>query len=144
MSPPAPYHPINLTDASGRMPWSEVGRALRISAHRAGAVLEILGLNQDGQGHPNDGRSDTVYVIVSGYGLLRHGEQALECTGGMCCSCRAATRTISSGWMARSGSGGSRSMPGTSWAEDAGPPGAGIRPRPRASGAAVRGLQGAG
>jgi mannose-6-phosphate isomerase-like protein (cupin superfamily) len=64
------------------MPWSEVGRALRISAHRAGAVLEILGLNQDGQGHPNDGRSDTVYVIVSGYGLLRHGEQALECTGG--------------------------------------------------------------
>ena len=35
-----------------------------------------------GGGHANDGLTDTVYVIASGYGALRWGDTALECTAG--------------------------------------------------------------
>ena len=33
-------------------------------------------------GHANDGLADTVYVIVSGFGVLHWGDTALECTAG--------------------------------------------------------------
>jgi hypothetical protein len=35
-----------------------------------------------GDGYKSDGIADTVYVIESGYGVLRWGETALECTAG--------------------------------------------------------------
>ncbi|WP_159348203.1 AraC family ligand binding domain-containing protein [Roseomonas harenae] len=80
--PAMPNEPVNLTDAADGMPWSEVDQALQIRVHSAGAILEIHGLGQAGQGHQNDGRADMIYVIVSGYGVLRCGDTALECTMG--------------------------------------------------------------
>jgi mannose-6-phosphate isomerase-like protein (cupin superfamily) len=74
--------PINLTEAADRVPWPDVEQALSLSAHCAGAVLEIRGLDHAEQGHRNDGHAHTVYVIVSGYGMLRQGGKVLECTGG--------------------------------------------------------------
>lgn len=77
----APQGPVNLTEAAGHMPWSEVDQALRIRARSDGRVLEIRGLGHAADGHPNAGLHDTVYVIVSGYGVLRCRETAMECTG---------------------------------------------------------------
>ena len=74
--------PVNLTEAAGRMPWSEVDRTLRVRAHASGATLEIRGLDPVNDGNASDGRSDTIYVIVSGYGVLRYDDKAMECTEG--------------------------------------------------------------
>nr|WP_245214698.1 AraC family ligand binding domain-containing protein [Pararoseomonas indoligenes] len=74
--------PINLTEASDRVPWSEVDKALRVSARSGNAVLEIRGLGYTEQGHANDGLSDTAYVIVAGFGVLRCEEAPLEFTTG--------------------------------------------------------------
>ncbi|WP_043342396.1 cupin domain-containing protein [Belnapia moabensis] len=74
--------PINLTAATERLPWSEVGQALCVHGASEGSVLEICGLDRAGGGHANDGLTDTVYVVASGYGALRWGDTALECTAG--------------------------------------------------------------
>lgn len=74
--------PINLTEAAGHMPWSKVGDALRIRACADNARLEIQGLDHAEDGYPNDGYADTVYVVMSGYGVLRCGDMSLECTDG--------------------------------------------------------------
>jgi mannose-6-phosphate isomerase-like protein (cupin superfamily) len=78
----APPVPINLTEAADRMPWSEVEQALRICAPLEGAVLQIQALGHADHGHRNDGHADIVYIVVSGYGVLRCGEAAFECTVG--------------------------------------------------------------
>ena len=41
-----------------------------------------LGLDRAGDGYASDGLADTVYVIASGYGVLRWGDVVLECTAG--------------------------------------------------------------
>ncbi len=82
MSSPEQRVPINLTAAAERLPWSEVGQALCVHGASEGSVLEICGLDRVGGGHANDGLTDTVYVIASGYGALRWGDTALECTAG--------------------------------------------------------------
>ena len=74
--------PINLTESASRMPWSQVEQVLRVRAPADGLALEIRGLSQGEKGLPNAGLSDTVYVIVSGYGLLRCGETPMDCTEG--------------------------------------------------------------
>jgi mannose-6-phosphate isomerase-like protein (cupin superfamily) len=78
----APPTPINLTEAADRMPWSEVERGLRICARTEGMVLQIQALGHAEHGHRNDGRAETIYIIVSGYGLLRCDVAAFECTAG--------------------------------------------------------------
>ena len=82
MSSPEQRVPINLTAAAERLPWSEVGQALCVHGASEGSVLEICGLDRAGGGHANDGLTDAVYVIASGYGALRWGDTALECTAG--------------------------------------------------------------
>jgi mannose-6-phosphate isomerase-like protein (cupin superfamily) len=74
--------PINLTEAAGRMPWSEVEQALRVHARYDGAALEIRGLEYAADGHPDEGLHDTVYFVVASYGVLRCGETAIEFTAG--------------------------------------------------------------
>jgi mannose-6-phosphate isomerase-like protein (cupin superfamily) len=74
--------PINLTDAASRMPWSDVEQVLRVRAQEGGVALEIRGLSHAEDGHLDARLSDTVHVVVSGYGLLRCGELTLECTEG--------------------------------------------------------------
>ena len=82
MSSPEQQVPINLTAAAERLPWPEVGRALCVRGAPGGSALEICGLDRAGDGHANDGLADTVYVIASGYGVLRWGDVVLECTAG--------------------------------------------------------------
>ena len=74
--------PINLTATAEGRPWSEVGQALCIRGGSEGGGLAVCGLDRAGDGHASDGLADTVYVIVSGYGVLCWGETALECTAG--------------------------------------------------------------
>ena len=82
MSSPEQRVPINLTAAAERLPWSEMGQALCIRGRSESSALEICGVDGVGDGHANGGLTDTVYVIASGYGVLRWGETALECTAG--------------------------------------------------------------
>jgi mannose-6-phosphate isomerase-like protein (cupin superfamily) len=82
MPPFPPDGLVNLTEAAGRLPWDQVDQALRLRARAAGAVLEICGLSHRAEEGPDDGHSDIIYVIISGYGVLRRGEAATEFTGG--------------------------------------------------------------
>ena len=82
MTPPEQRVPINLTAAAERLPWSEVGQMLCVHGASEGSVLEICGLDGMGEEDANGGLVDTVYVIVSGFGVLRWGDTALECTAG--------------------------------------------------------------
>ena len=82
MSSPEQRVPINLTAAAERLPWSEMGQARCVHSAFKGSALEICGLERVADGHANDGLADTVYVVASGYGVLRCGETALECTAG--------------------------------------------------------------
>ena len=79
---PPQHEPINLTEAADRMPWAEVDHALRICAQSAGASLEIRGLSSVDGGLSEEGLTDLLYVIASGYGVLRSGDAAMEFTGG--------------------------------------------------------------
>jgi mannose-6-phosphate isomerase-like protein (cupin superfamily) len=72
--------PLNLTAAVDRLPWPEVGQALRIRARCAEALLEIHGVGPENAAAPE--AADRVYVVVSGYGVLRWGEGSTEFTGG--------------------------------------------------------------
>jgi mannose-6-phosphate isomerase-like protein (cupin superfamily) len=75
-----PLGPINLTEAAERTFWSEarwVGRAL---AGADGLALEIRALDDAEEGCRSPSGCDDVYVVVSGYGVLRCGEEAVEFT----------------------------------------------------------------
>lgn len=80
MSRFAAAKPINLTEAAGQMSWSDVERFLYVGAGTDGMALEIRALDCTTDGHSNDGLVDTVYVIVSGYGLLKYDKKSMECT----------------------------------------------------------------
>ena len=82
MSSPEQRVPINLTAAAERLSWSEVGQVLCVRGASEGSALEICGLDRVADGHGNGGLTDTVYIIASGYGVLRWGETALEYTAG--------------------------------------------------------------
>ncbi len=82
MSPPGTRVPINLTAATEHLPWSEVGQGLFIQRGIEGCALEVQGVDRVGDGYASNGIADTVYVIASGYGVLRWGEAAFECTAG--------------------------------------------------------------
>ena len=82
MSSPEQRVPINLTAAAEAMPRSEPGQALRVRGESRGCAVEVCVLDRAEDKAPNDGLADTVYVIASGYGVLRWGDTALECTAG--------------------------------------------------------------
>ena len=82
MPSPEQRAPINLTAAAERLPWSEAGRALCARGASEGSAFVICGLDHVGDGHADDGLADAVYVVASGYGVLRWGDTALECTAG--------------------------------------------------------------
>jgi hypothetical protein len=74
--------PLNLTAVADRMPWPEVDHAFRICAQVAGALLEICGLGHVEGDSSGEGLSDVLYVIASGYGVLRSGDVVTEFTAG--------------------------------------------------------------
>ena len=82
MSSPAQQGPINLTAIAEPMLWPEAQKAVRVMALSSGVALEIRGLDDVEAGHSSAGFSDNVYVIISGYGVLRCEDTAMECTAG--------------------------------------------------------------
>ncbi len=79
---PSKRVPVNLTAMTEALglpgPRPEMCRA----GEARGCTLEVCGLDHAGDEHPGEAPADTVYVIASGYGLLRCGDTELECTAG--------------------------------------------------------------
>ncbi|MCK1288612.1 cupin domain-containing protein [Bradyrhizobium sp. 44] len=74
--------PVNLTEIASGMSWRQACETLRI-CHRPGtASIRIRPLDGPESGAPDDGSSDTIYVVVSGYGMLRLDSKKMECTAG--------------------------------------------------------------
>jgi mannose-6-phosphate isomerase-like protein (cupin superfamily) len=73
---------INLTELAAAMTWSDACETLRIWARTETAELAIEPLDEGETGHADDGYSDTVYFINSGYGVLRCHDRDMECTAG--------------------------------------------------------------
>jgi hypothetical protein len=74
--------PINLTAVSEGLSWSDVVRDIDRSAHPCGSSLDIRGLDDTGEAPSGEGLCDTIYVVVSGYGVLRYGENSIDWTVG--------------------------------------------------------------
>jgi mannose-6-phosphate isomerase-like protein (cupin superfamily) len=82
MPPLSQQNPINLTATAEQMPWPEAQEVVHVLARSNGHTLEIRGLDDAAVRHPDTGLSDTVYVVISGYGVLRCRDTATECTAG--------------------------------------------------------------
>jgi mannose-6-phosphate isomerase-like protein (cupin superfamily) len=82
MPSPAQQRPINLTATAESMPWSQAQETVHVLARSNSLVLEIRGLDDAKAGHPSAVLSDNVYVIISGYGVLRCGDTVTDCTAG--------------------------------------------------------------
>jgi mannose-6-phosphate isomerase-like protein (cupin superfamily) len=74
--------PVNLTEAASSMSWSDACATMRISrtAQSVGLVIQPLDVGE--KGPPNDGLSDTIYFIISGYGTLHCDNKKMDCTAG--------------------------------------------------------------
>jgi mannose-6-phosphate isomerase-like protein (cupin superfamily) len=79
---PRPSKPVNLTAAAEPMPWAEACRAIGVSGPHDAVALEVRGLTHAENGRQNDGASETVYVVIAGFGVLRCDDVDMECTGG--------------------------------------------------------------
>ncbi|HEX3881387.1 MAG TPA: hypothetical protein VHW66_01890 [Stellaceae bacterium] len=77
-----PSRPVNLTAAAEPMSWAEACKVVGVSAPGEAVGLEVRGLTHAENGRQNDGLREAVYVVVSGFGVLRCGDVDLECTVG--------------------------------------------------------------
>jgi len=74
--------PINLTEIAEGMSWRRACETLRVDLKAQTAGLNIQPLD-DGHGEQsNDGTSDTIYFVISGYGVLQCEDKAMQCTAG--------------------------------------------------------------
>jgi mannose-6-phosphate isomerase-like protein (cupin superfamily) len=74
--------PINLTDFAAGMSWRDACASLHVCHKVQTAMVSIQPLDESKNGQSNDGASDTIYVIVTGYGVLRFEQKDIECTAG--------------------------------------------------------------
>jgi mannose-6-phosphate isomerase-like protein (cupin superfamily) len=79
---PSQQAPINLTAVSEGISWSDVVRGIDRSVHRCGSTLDIRGLDDSCELPSGEGLYDTIYIVVSGYGVLRYGENSIDWTVG--------------------------------------------------------------
>ena len=79
---PRPSKPVNLTAASESMSWEQACKCIGVSGPSDAPALEIHGLTQAENGRVNDGAHETVYVVVSGFGVLCCADMDIECTAG--------------------------------------------------------------
>ena len=77
-----PTRAVNLTAASGRMSWEQACKIFGVTGSAETTALEVLGLDNAGNGDQNDGSRDTVYFVISGFGLLCTENAEMECTVG--------------------------------------------------------------
>jgi mannose-6-phosphate isomerase-like protein (cupin superfamily) len=74
--------PVNLTEIAVGMSWSDARETLRIHrmAQSAGLIIQPLSDSENGQ--PDASASDTIYLIISGYGTLHCDNNEMDCTTG--------------------------------------------------------------
>jgi mannose-6-phosphate isomerase-like protein (cupin superfamily) len=74
--------PVNLTEMADGMSWRDACTNLRLMSKSETPTLSIHPLDDSDSGRRNDSVFDTVYVVVSGYGVLLYGDKEMECTAG--------------------------------------------------------------
>ena len=77
-----PSRPINLTAASEPMSWEQACKTIGVTGPSEALALDIQGINHAENGRLNDGSRETVYVVISGFGVLRSEDVEMECTAG--------------------------------------------------------------
>jgi len=79
---PRPSRPVNLTASSESMSWEQACKAVGISGQSDAIALDVHGVSHAENGRLNDGSRETVYVVISGFGVLCCEDMDLPCTGG--------------------------------------------------------------
>jgi mannose-6-phosphate isomerase-like protein (cupin superfamily) len=64
------------------MSWRDICETVRVCHRSQSAGLTIQPINGGDNGRPNDSASDTIYFVISGYGILRCEDKEMECTAG--------------------------------------------------------------
>jgi mannose-6-phosphate isomerase-like protein (cupin superfamily) len=75
---------VNLTQTAERLPRpSGQPRTIRILERGAGGpVFEVLARDGADDWPEEDGACDAIYVVISGEGALRRGDEVLDCAAG--------------------------------------------------------------
>jgi mannose-6-phosphate isomerase-like protein (cupin superfamily) len=76
------HMPINLTETTDGMSWREACETFRIVSPSQTAGFSIQPIDDGEGGRHNDSIVDIIYVVVSGYGVVRFQEGEMECTVG--------------------------------------------------------------
>lgn len=77
-----PSRPVNLTAAAESMPWDKACKLIGVTGTNAANALDIRGVDHAEQGCLNDGSHETIYVVISGFGVLHSDGSNMECTAG--------------------------------------------------------------
>ena len=77
-----PLKPVNLTAAVEPMSWEQARKVIGITGPSEAIALDVRGLTCAENGRLNEGLRETVYVVISGFGVLRSDDVDLECTAG--------------------------------------------------------------
>lgn len=77
-----PSTPVNLTAASEPMGWEQACSSVFVAGPGETLSLDVRGMTYAENERINDGSHDSVYVVVSGFGLLCSGDTELPCTAG--------------------------------------------------------------
>ena len=77
-----PSKPVNLTAASEPMPWEQACKVIGVTGPSEAIALDIHGVSHAENGRFNEGAREMVYVVISGFGVLRSEDVDMECTAG--------------------------------------------------------------
>lgn len=80
--PDRPLRPVNLTAASEPMSWAQACKIIGVTGPSEALALDVRGINHVENGCLNDGLRETVYVVISGFGVLHSEDVEMECTAG--------------------------------------------------------------
>ena len=77
-----PSKPVNLTANVEPMAWEQARKVIGITGPSEAIALDVRGLTCAENGRLNEGLRETVYVVISGFGVLRSDDTDIECTAG--------------------------------------------------------------
>jgi mannose-6-phosphate isomerase-like protein (cupin superfamily) len=64
------------------MPWKQTCKIIGVTGPSDAIALDVNGVDHAENGRLNDGSHETVYVVISGFGVLCSEDVELECTAG--------------------------------------------------------------
>lgn len=77
-----PKYPVNLTAATETMSWELARKVIGLTGPSEKMALEVRCMSHAESDHVNNGQDETVYVVISGYGVLRSDDSEMQCTAG--------------------------------------------------------------